>query len=571
MTSGALWCAMVLGGNAGNGYIGDALLQFILLPLFLLIASWSLADRRQWPYLLALLAVVAVPLMQLLPLPPVLWTRLPNRSVFVDGFGTSGASLPWLPISVTPHETWLGALSLIVPSTIFLGTTQLGYRSRRTVCMAFVVLAAAAAFVGMLQVAQGPTSPLRFYAETNLSEAVGFFANRNHFASLLYVALVFTTAFAIDGAMALISVKRRHRTGSAVLVVIAAFGTVLVLVAAQAMARSRSGIGLTLLALLGAFLLVLRDQRTEAVRNTVRLLAVVVGLTLVFVAQIGVFRLLERFAVDPFTDSTRATFRATTLEAAVAYLPFGSGIGSFVPVYAQFEKARDLLDGAYVNQAHNDVLQALLEGGIAGIIVAAALMLILATRTYRLWWSAPIGRLEIDRMLARAATLAIILMGLHAFFDYGLRTGALMATFAFSAGLLFAPPQSTDPEPTDDMSAVAAPSTTSGHKSRRSRAQRDVPASAQWTGPMAGPLTGAAPPLQWTHDPSLPPPPSATAEPVNWPKEWGPNPTGSAADSDGPASDGRPAEAGKRRPAIGPGTPIVWPATEDKEKDGPKG
>lgn len=371
--------------------------------------------------------------------------------------------------------------------------------------------------------------------------------------------------------MALMSIKRKHRAGSATLVVIAAFGIVLILVAAQAMARSRSGIGLTLLALLGAFLLVLRDQRTEAVRKTVRLLAVVVGLTLVFVAQIGVFRLMERFAVAPFTDSTRATFRATTLEAAVSYLPFGSGIGSFVPVYAQFEKARDLLDGAYVNQAHNDVFQVLLEGGIAGVAIAAAVLLILAGRTYRIWWSAPIGRLEIDRMLARAATLAILLMGLHAFFDYGLRTGALMATFAFAAGLLFAPPQAADPEPSGDMAAVAVPSTTSGHKSRRSRAQQDVPDSAKWNGPMAGPLTGAAPPLQWTHDPSLPQPPSTVAEPVNWPKEWGRTAAGSAAGSDGPAGEGRAAEAGKPRPAIGPGTPIVWPAEKEPDKDGPKG
>jgi hypothetical protein len=37
----------------------------------------------------------------------------------------------------------------------------------------------------LLQVAQGPRL-LRLFAVTNLSEAVGFFANRNHFAALLF-------------------------------------------------------------------------------------------------------------------------------------------------------------------------------------------------------------------------------------------------------------------------------------------------------------------------------------------------------------------------------------------------
>lgn len=44
----------------------------------------------------------------------------------------------------------------------------------------------ASVLLGFLQVAQGPSSPLRLFEFTNLTEAVGFFANRNHFSALLY-------------------------------------------------------------------------------------------------------------------------------------------------------------------------------------------------------------------------------------------------------------------------------------------------------------------------------------------------------------------------------------------------
>src|SRR6516164_1973002 len=43
---------------------------------------------------------------------------------------------------------------------------------------------------GFLQMAQRPGSTLRFYDVTNPKEAVGLFANRNHFAAHLYVTLV---------------------------------------------------------------------------------------------------------------------------------------------------------------------------------------------------------------------------------------------------------------------------------------------------------------------------------------------------------------------------------------------
>ena len=49
-------------------------------------------------------------------------------------------------------------------------------------------------------------------------------------------------------------------------------------------------------------------------------------------------------------------------------MPLGAGLGTFVPVYAMFEKP-EKLSLFYVNRAHNDVLELWLETGVLGLIL----------------------------------------------------------------------------------------------------------------------------------------------------------------------------------------------------------
>ena len=96
-----------------------------------------------------------------------------------------------MPMSVSPQATWLSALSVIPALAIFLGVVLLGYHERRLLSLVILAMGFIGVFVGLLQVAQGPESPLRFFAITNPTEAVGFFANRNHFAAFLYCSILF--------------------------------------------------------------------------------------------------------------------------------------------------------------------------------------------------------------------------------------------------------------------------------------------------------------------------------------------------------------------------------------------
>jgi hypothetical protein len=248
-----LVAAILLGGGTSAGFLSDAILQLLAIPL-LLACIWQLSALPslrsvRWP-LLFCAAVILVPVLQLIPLPPQVWTALPKRAAEAQAFELLGQPLPWMPVSVAPHATWLSALSLLPPVAIFLATLLIGYRERRAASLAVLAIGIVSAFVGLNQVAQGPDSPLRFFAFTNLTEAVGFFANRNHFAALLYTLTLLAAAWAVELAVSS-EVGRQQRDAAWIVGLVASFTVLVVLVAAQAIARSRAGVILAIAALFG--------------------------------------------------------------------------------------------------------------------------------------------------------------------------------------------------------------------------------------------------------------------------------------------------------------------------------
>jgi O-antigen ligase len=131
-------------------------------------------------------------------------------------------------------------------------------------------------------------------------------------------------------------------------------------------------------------------------------------------------------------DEIRGVMRHATVVLAALHLPWGSGIGSFVPVFQQaFPEA--LLRPNYINAAHNDYAQVWLEGGIAALLAAAACAcaLCLAVAAYLRGHAG-------ERRLVWAALLGIFALLAHAGADYALRTPALMTVAALLAAVLVA-------------------------------------------------------------------------------------------------------------------------------------
>jgi O-antigen ligase len=419
--------------------LSDAVLQILSIPL-LAASLWQLSNssisrQMRWALVFCLL-VTAVPLVQLIQLPPTLWAALPARHAEAGAFPLLDRNLPWMPISVSPTATWLSLLSLIPPTAIFLGTVLLGYRRRRLLSLVLLGFGTISVFLGLAQIAQGPSSSLRFFDYTNDTEAVGFFANRNHFAALLYCLMLFAAAWAVS-----VSFGGDHRElrGLKIIAIVASSTVLVALIAAQAMARSRAGLGLTIVALFGAFALAFVGQARELTGTlATKLLAAAITLALVFGVQFALYRILERFAIDPLADG-RVVYARITAEAAKSFIPLGAGEGTFVPVYAGFEKPQDTSADTFANRAHNDFLEGLLESGIVGIVLLALFLAWFVMASLRVWRRPVPGIPHIDRLLPLAATVVVGLLLAHSFADYPLRTAAMMGIFAFACALLIEP------------------------------------------------------------------------------------------------------------------------------------
>lgn len=521
---------LTLGGGTRPGFPGDVILQIASIPVLLIAlqsATRRWADRHVRAALLFCAALVLLPALQLLPMPPALWTLLPGRQPLTEVYDVIGAAPPWRPLSVSARLTWLSMLSLLPPLAIFFAVVAATNRQRRLLSLVAILTAVGSAFIGLLQVAQGADSPLYFYEVTNPTEAVGFFANRNHFAALMYCAILLVGAWSV-------TLPAQRAAGGApvanshwvLLAALAAMG-LFVLVCAAAMARSRAGILLSMGALVAILALANGRQSTMQPERRFALAAVVIAAVLI--AEFALYRIMERFAVDPMSDA-RVGLTKTTLAAAWQQFPFGSGLGTFVPVYAIAEQPADLMLERFINHAHNDYAQAVLEGGAAAIGLGLAFLIWLLRRARDAWRRSPDDGVEADVTLARAAVLILVLIGLHSFVDYPLRTTGIMTVAAFCAGLLINPrPERGSPRPVVDLEVAAKPEPV---VSAPAAANPPGWARKPWPSDVAGPPTATESTVPWPVS-SAAPPVRPQAEPVPgaswndsrlWPEEWRPRP-----------------------------------------------
>lgn len=424
--------ALVLGGATSQGSLSDALVEMASLPL-LAVAVMRLATQaevRRANFPLVLLALMlALPLLQLIPLPPFAWTHLPGRATVVEVFRLIDEPLPWWPVSMAPSATLASFLSVLPAAAVFLAVLTTDVRDRRAMTLGLVGFAAVTVVVGLAQLAQGPGSPLRFYTVTNFDSSVGFFANRNHYAALLCAVLPLALAWTIHSAG---ETGRERRMLSLV------FGSISVLLLlGAALSLSRAGILLATLALGSSILLLDFGGARESRRSVIRLMMVIGAVAVVMIVNYAMAGLLSRFASSGI-DDYRLLIWSITREAIWSVFPFGSGFGTFQPLYRLFDRP-EALTNAFVNRAHNDWLELLLEAGLPALLLMIGFGVWVARSAWRIWRGRPVDTPGLDDKLMRAATLSLAILLVHSVVEYPLRTIAGQVVFAFLCALLVAP------------------------------------------------------------------------------------------------------------------------------------
>jgi O-antigen ligase len=419
-----LFWVLIFGGGGAPSPLAEAL---CIVGACIAIAVWAWLprdrDRHQspdWPLLCLALSIVAIPLVQLVPLPPSLWTRIPARTLEAGALMAANGGLGWMPLSLDPADTLWSALSLIPPVTIAIMVSRLGIDDRTTLMRAFVAAVLVHLAVGAMQMASGDANWLRFYERTHYGFLTGLFANRNASVDLFLVGLL-----AVAGLSATATADRRRGARG-----ILALAMLIVIALAAVLTGSRAGT-LLLLPVAGLCLVIGRQHRGGGTRS-----AIAAGLVMLVLAG-GAFALRD----NPVLDRTWRRFGAETDQRPALWAdtrlligetwPAGTGVGTFVPVFIANEPL-ERVDDSVPNRAHSEYLEFLLEAGIAAVLLIAALCVFVLRRAWlRLRLRDPVIRVQIWYAIGVIAVFA-----LHAAVDYPMRTIALASTGAMALGML---------------------------------------------------------------------------------------------------------------------------------------
>lgn len=421
---------VLLGGASLGGYLGNLVLQLTALPIIV----WALIHAQTglpWPartlqMLVGLLIVVV--LLQLIPLPPALWTNLPGRAQVAEGFTLIEQPVPWMPVSLNPEGTIASLLWLLPAFAALLGIVRLGAYRSSTLAWCLIGVTVASVMAAALQLTGGSDSGFYFYQVTNFGFGVGFFANSNHQATLLLCTLPFAAALLANRGG-----KRGMKSASGLLIVLT--GVALIIAVGLAINGSLAGAGLGVAVLLASAMLLRFQSRTvPAWAPPAAALALAGAVALVFFGPLSGGALLD----DAETStSSRDTMVSTTVKAAGDFLPLGSGVGTFPSVYRAYENPSETTQ-TWVNHAHSDVVEIALEAGIPGLLLMLALLIWWTRRAYVVWLKD-----ERPDHFARAAVIASAAIIAHSFVDYPLRTAAISTLFAICLALMAQPRPST--------------------------------------------------------------------------------------------------------------------------------
>lgn len=375
----ALFAMLValLGGASRPDEVQLVLLRplcaLFLIPVIYFYTPTGFRDFRA--LLFFLVALAAIMALQIMPLPPSLWHSLPGRENVVELSRLTGVSEAWRPISFVPSRTLNALLSLLIPIVALLIIAVMRVK-RITLLLVIAGIGFLDAALGLTQIISSGNPALYPYRITNLGTAVGIFANQNHSAVFGAVTLM-VVAYLIcntDG-------RRWPKWQRAALLM----AYVIILLSALT-GGSRAGLLATLIAILSTgamFWLSIGGNRKEG-GSMPSAFGIPIGpgvlfslIAFVTAGIIGLFILFDRVpALQSLTtsgsfDDLRWQILPTLQAMMGTFWLLGSGFGSFEEVYHLFEPA-ELLGPAYVNQAHNDWAQFLIEGGLAAVLVLLA-------------------------------------------------------------------------------------------------------------------------------------------------------------------------------------------------------
>ena len=329
--------------------------------------------------------------LQPIHLPPFLFACLVIGQILLGG-------------TVYHHDTVTEFLNYVAYGLIFLIATDLfrNEREARLLCLTLAVLGFGLAFLGSVQEF---TSPEKLYWVRTPSQGgpiFGPYVNRNHYAGVMELLFPFAVLGSLKPGP---SLSKRVMLGFAALLMIA---TVF-------LCASRGGfVCVVLQSILLAMMLLWRSRR----------LSLVLSLTLLFIVTgafgiwLGSDQLLGRLG-HIGDDAGRVQIARDSVRMFEHHPVTGWGLGTFPIAYPKF---RTFATDLFVNEAHNDFIQLLVETGVLGFAAGIGLLVLVYIGGFRKinrtlfgsWRSVAVG----------ASLVGVTGLAVHSLFDFNLQIPA---------------------------------------------------------------------------------------------------------------------------------------------------
>lgn len=422
-----LLCALWIAGGASRATVMGQVLARAAAALAL-VSVLLIGPRPQWHAIkapgLLLAGSIGIVMLQLVPLPYDLWSILPGRTIQAAIVATDR---PWHALTMNTTMTWNALLSLIVPVAVMATMAGLSLREQEMVVPVLISMVMAAALLGLFQFSVGYfDNPL---INDTPWQVNGPFANRNHFALFLAIGCLLAPGI-ING------------TRQIVLRSVLALGLTLFFLLMILVTGSRAGL------LVGGMAIVIgMAMARHSIRRQLRhappwvmptmVLAVVVVILLPVLASVLAGRAvsIDRLLSGDGQEDMRTRALPVVLMMVRDYFPFGSGFGGFDTVFRIHEPLA-LLKPTYFNHAHDDFLEIVLDGGLAGLATMLAGLGWWAWAGIRAWRSADEG----GNRLRQFGSAILLLVFVASLFDYPARTPLIMAVIVIAAVWLSARP-----------------------------------------------------------------------------------------------------------------------------------
>jgi O-antigen ligase len=416
----------------------------IALGLRSVVAPALTHDERKFdPLVVVLLASpVLIGMLQLVPIPSTWWAALPGHARYVDALHDLDiATTQWRPITISPDATRASLLAGLPLIAAFLVGYLATVRQYRMLIRVVAIVAFAQVLLGLLQLSGGERSPFYFGMPT-YGSPIGTMGTRNEFANLIAMALCGYVWLAYDD----VRYAMRYQAGAPLTqgrfddrhAMAAWVLGGLVLVVGILISHSRGGsffgLGCALLALAVAGLRVFGWSRGWRFALPLAALLLVGA-----VAMVGLDAVVHRIAGEQLRSSAgfRGELWRSTWHAALAFMPFGSGWGTYDIAYRPFQS--QVIVG-YPNHAHNDYLELLLEGGLIFVALAAISAWVCTRRAVTLlaqsWRERTLDR---ESMLAAIAGIGLLGFLLHAGVDFPMRVPGNAVVACLLAGAFLRP------------------------------------------------------------------------------------------------------------------------------------